>query len=274
MSDRILYQEHLRPWSHIEFDEGFLIWSGKSSEIDIWRRTSDQISNPLPAHNPTERQQSELNLINLSRPREVDEVSHRGQFQPFTLLTTPAPISASRYVHPHLVAATRNCSFAYVYDVPNARLFKTIPLEENSTDMVRYVEHSQKHVFVCTKDRVLVFRKSDAQRVFTLTKDTPIDQALGVHWRRNRKSPRNEGRLVSDSVERINFGTNFSAAHISPCGRILVVMLEAWTILAITGFDDDAEPLQVTGIMTSEAISHYLAFDGYHIAVAGVSHGS
>jgi len=46
-------------------------------------------------------------------------------------------------------------------------------------------------------------------------------------------------------------------------------MLEAWTILAITGFDDDAEPLQVTGIMTSEAISHYLAFDGYHIAVAG-----
>jgi hypothetical protein len=254
-----------------------------SSEIEVWRRTSDQILNPLPADNPAERQQLEHDPINLHRPQEgvqVDEVSHRGQFQRFTLLTTPTPTSASRYVHPHLVVATRDCSFVYIYDVPNARLFKTIPLEKNSDETVRYVEHSQKHVFVCTDDQVLVFRKSDAQRVFTLTKDTQIDQAFGVNWDHSwvsRIMDRTvEGRLTSDNLdEKISdYGKNFAAAHISACGRILVVMLDAWAILVITGFDDDEESLRVTGISTSEAVFHYLAFDGYHIAAAGVSQGS
>jgi hypothetical protein len=268
----------LPAWSHIEFDEGFLIWNGRGSQIDIWRRTSD---NPLSADNPTERQQREHKPISSRSPQGVqtDDALHRGKFQPFTVLTTPTPTSASRYVHPHLVVATRNCSFAYIYDVPNARLLKAIPLEEISTEMVRYVEHSQKHIFVCTNDQVLVFRKSDAQRVFTLTKHMQLDQALLVawphlSWELQIMDRTIEAPFISDvDVGKISdYGSNFSATHISACGRILVVMLEAQAILVITGFDDE-EPLRITGIMLSDALG-YLAFDGYHIAIAGVSQTS
>lgn len=203
-------------------------------------------------------------------PTGADRAKNRGKFWPFAVLQPPRPTSASRYVHPHLVLATRDCSFAYLYDVPNTTLLKTISLSGSTGRTVRYVEHSPTHIFVCTADDVRLFRKSDGHLAFTLTRSTPIFQLLSVPSDMDLTDQAAPLLVVSDITDWEAACEDFQAVHVSPCGRVWVVLQDSPGILVVTGCGE-SETVQVTAIDLFTSDLQYLAFDGYHIAIAAVS---
>ncbi|KAG8858487.1 hypothetical protein FRB91_009710 [Serendipita sp. 411] len=62
----------------------------------------------------------------------------------------------------------------------------------------------------------------------------------------------------------------FKAVHVSPCGRIWVAICEESFVYIVTGgLEGTNFPLELTEIYLGEEELYYLAFDGYHVAVAG-----
>lgn len=290
-------------WAHCEFDNGFLIWGRRDRTIEVWRRDADQINDPLPACNPHDDQrmqytQSQKQVLeamedlpsdsdtsesdSLAKPKQATDLVApiRGCFQPFGLLDPPTSTSASRYVHPHLVLATRLLETVYVYDIPNNRLAQTISLEpadDGRPSTVYYVEHSRTHVFICTEDAVHVYSKADGKLYATVRTDIVPDLWLVVPrvpiWPSKsvgiEETQRERLIAVNPAQTRPHASGEFCAVHVSPCGNIWVIMNERNYILVIIGGNEDPTRMRVATIVLNDPELVYLAFDGHHIAVAG-----
>jgi hypothetical protein len=63
----------------------------------------------------------------------------------------------------------------------------------------------------------------------------------------------------------------FCAVHVSPSGGIWVIMNEKDYILVVTGGAEGPTQIVVVSVFIGDPALTYLAFDGHHIAVAGVS---
>lgn len=206
----------------------------------------------------------------------------RGCFQPFLLLSPPTPTSASRYVHPHLVLVTRFLQFAYIYDIPNNRLVKTLtlqPADDGRPSTVYYVEHSRIHVFICTEDAVYIYTKDGGRLFATVRPDVVLTKQLKVATNilqdPDISSDSSEAQkmqlLTVHPVQALNAVGEYSAIHVSPCGGIWVIMKEMDEILVIVGGAEDPARMKVVSVQLDDPDLFYLAFDGHHIAVAGVS---
>ena len=289
-------------WSHCEFDKGFLIWGRHSTEIEVWRRRKDQLLDPLPMCAPDELQLvseplapaaelSDEELLtalradesdpddNVDRPRSrLRDLEYRGQFTPFCVLTPPKTTSASRFVYPELVVVARDARDAYIFNVPNAKLVKTIMLEICAQEVfveftVRYVDHSPTHVFVCTAFSIAAYCKSDGKCDMWLTRDKLSPNRIYKAVTRPGEGICDLNRLEEmDSAEDAAVvGEEFFAVHVSPCGRIWVFIREHKYLYVCTGgFESGEEPLNMTRIDLPGRAFYYLAFDGKNIAVAGV----
>jgi hypothetical protein len=204
-------------------------------------------------------------------------VTTRGRFEPFLVISPPMNVSASRFVYPQLLVATRDQAFAYLYDVPTGKLDKTITINDGTATTLHYVEHGPRHIYICTEATVSAYRKSDGKLVFSLTHDnvaqhqysvTPPDDLdeLSVN---SLYLP-----LTSEAADQHKnlghgYGVDFNAIHISPCEEIMVVISEG-SIFVVTGWEEKPEEPQITWIQSDDEFD-YLGFDGKHIAVAGVS---
>lgn len=165
--------------------------------------------------------------------------------------------------------ATPDNTHAYVYDVPNAKLVKTIPLTGQEANAVFYVEHSQTHVFVCTGMAIDAYRKSDCKHVFTL----PHDNKPATHeYQTTDLMEGIDGRhalgLIPRSPAARTAVYQFIAIHVSPCGQKFVGMSSFGQLVIVTGFEE-GQDLETSSIDLDDDLV-YLAFDGNRIAVAGV----
>ncbi|KAG8832908.1 hypothetical protein FRC17_000350 [Serendipita sp. 399] len=286
-------------WAHCEFDKGFLIWGRGVAKIDIWRREIDQREDPLPACDPDEFQRGISGLIRRMEQEggyRDDLPGIRGRFEPFVCLHTETATSASRFVYPHLVLATRDAQIAYIYDVPSAKLLRKIELNPDNTvglegdDRVNYVEQSQTHVFVCMERQIVTYKKSDGAVDLIFRARQPPTHMLSIDpqdpgfeeeddeeegygsWETTKKLP-----LCSIEDRSLLFKhfahsalRTFQAVHVSPCGRIWVAICDESFIYVVTGgLEGTGSALEITEIYLGVEELHYLAFDGYHIAVAG-----
>lgn len=281
-------------WAHCEFDKGFLIWGRRSAQIEVWRRRKDQLLDPLPACSPDELQLgseriapgaelSDDELLAALRAEEstsdeagcekseLRDLEYRGQFTPFCVLTPPKVTSASRFVYPELVVVTRDATNAYIFNVPTARLVKTLELEALEDETVCYVDHSPTHVFICTTLTMSAYRKSDGQRDMRLTRDqlSPNHVYNAVVRPGERLCDLNMIQYLASEQDEAMY-KEYLAVHVSPCGRIWVLIQEQKHLYICTGgFEGGEEPLEMTRIDLPDGELYYLAFDGKNIAVAG-----
>ncbi|PVF96337.1 hypothetical protein CPB86DRAFT_762356 [Serendipita vermifera] len=282
--ETITWQNYSIPrWAHCEFDKGFLIWSRNSGKLEVWRRMKDQRHDPIPACNPDFWQQRAV-LQPPSSPLEDDSdmegsspptspISTRGRFEPFIVLSPPMTVSASRFVYPQLLVATREQAFAYLYDVPSGNLVKTITINDSTGTSIHYVEHGPRHIYICTEAAVSAYRKSDGKLVFslnhdsvaqhhyTLTSPEDTDGVNSLHLPLVPKPADPNNTLVHGN------GVDFIAIHISSCEGIIVVISEG-SIFIVTGWEERPEEPEITWIQSTDEFE-YLGFDGKHIAVAG-----
>ncbi|KAG8760311.1 hypothetical protein FRC14_003467 [Serendipita sp. 396] len=285
------------PWAHCEFDKGFLIWGRRTTKIEVWRRKCDQEADPLPAYDPDEYQRATHTLLTqlegLEENTQIERSDQRGKFQPFICLNTEVPTSASRFVYPHLVLATRDALFVFVYDVPNAKLLRKIELDQDNVldgdgddedETVNYVEHSPTHVFVCMERQIGIYKKSDGKADLVFRTTHPPDYLLSIDPEDPEFEDEEEVTLTSmelplrpienHTIRLNNFAHSglreFKAVHVSPCGRIWVAICEESLVYIVTGgLEGTNFPLELTEIYLGEEELYYLAFDGYHVAVAG-----
>ncbi|KAG8827109.1 hypothetical protein FRC19_005537 [Serendipita sp. 401] len=285
------------PWAHCEFDKGFLIWGRRTTKIEVWRRKCDQEADPLPAYDPDEYQRATHTLLTqlegLEENTQIERSDQRGKFQPFICLNTEVPTSASRFVYPHLVLATRDALFVFVYDVPNAKLLRKIELDQDNVldgdgddedETVNYVEHSPTHVFVCMERQIGIYKKSDGKADLVFRTTHPPDYLLSIDPEDPEFEDEEEVTLTSmelplrpienHTIRLNNFAHSglreFKAVHVSPCGRIWVAICEESFVYIVTGgLEGTNFPLELTEIYLGEEELYYLAFDGYHVAVAG-----
>jgi hypothetical protein len=239
------------------------------AEMFAWHRSVESELERPPSGDPT-------------APRPP--IPTRGVFRPFTLLQTPEPTSASRFVYPHLVLSTRFLQYAYIYDIPSNKLIKTIKLGDVADQLNRiyYIEHNATHIFICTEDAVYIYGKEDGRLFLKLPADVTPHVRLRVAWEEGlalydpipAAPPAQRMKLVIVGAEEAPYTptpAEFCAVHVSPCGGIWVIMHEMDYILVVTGGAKDPTEITVTSVFLGDPALTYLAFDGHHIAVAGVS---
>ena len=81
---------------------------------------------------------------------------------PFTLIFTPHPVRAYRFVYPTLLAASQDYQEAYLYDIPTGQLQQTVSLRHSLHFHlhIEYVDFSARHVFVCAEaEGLLIFSR-------------------------------------------------------------------------------------------------------------------
>ena len=136
-------------------------------------------------------------------------------------------------------------------------------------------------MFVCTEDAVYVYGKDDGRLFATVRADVMPHVRLRVA---DEYSP-HDPPPVDSTTQKMKLWVvgrehaqylpsasgEFYAVHVSPCGGIWVIMNERDYILVITGGSKDPTQLTVVSIFLGDPELVYLAFDGHHIAVAGVS---
>jgi len=209
---------------------------------------------------------------------------NRGHFYLFALLSPPKATSASRFIYPHLLLATHFLEHAYIYDIPSNRLLKTIELggPDEQIHQIYYVEHNLKHIFICTRYVVYVYGKEDGRLFLKLPLNIVPHLRLRVAWDGVTlfdpmpRAVMQKMDLVPVEREETQYSPvasmgEFSAVHVSECGGIWVIMNEAGYILVITGGQEDPTQITVVSVLLGDGELTYLAFDGHHIAVAGVS---
>ena len=146
------------PYSHIEYDNGYLAFSNRSRSFEIWRLVSSFPHDDDPEHPyPPSVDIPQLQAYQQATTRYAQENGcARGHFKPWALLDftlderPTASVRASILVYPTFVAAS--CERVYLFDLPSSSLAGTIKNLGN-TDAehrwISYVELSTRYVFVC-----------------------------------------------------------------------------------------------------------------------------
>jgi len=249
--------------------------------MDVWRREADHISSPLPAYVPSGEQ---LSAKADSSIWSVNTAA--GIFTPFCTFQTPRPTRATRFVYPTLAVVTADGRNAYLYDVPNATLTQTINIhsaDSTTTETVRYVEVSARHVFICTPVGLQIISRESGKVVCTINQNTmplPDMASLPLSWISEPDEMFHSQCVVSFAENKMVLlapPAAFHAVHVSPCGKHFVAVTPTGYVLLVPNFEQairaEGEQAKLEGagyVLKLDVGITYMAFDGKRIVLATV----
>ncbi|KAF8875517.1 hypothetical protein BD779DRAFT_1563403 [Infundibulicybe gibba] len=294
--DRLLWrlpETYVRRFAHCEYDEGYMIFDRLDGSKDVWRRADlYDAEQARDVKSPPDN----LQLMASSVASLGSFSPGRGHFLPWALLRPPGPAYAYRFVHPTLLVSSSRTAF--LWDIPTGALIQTIPdiqqpypagtnaTEPTTLGELRYVEVNEKYIFLCGTNTLRIFSRSDGKirasirsRVanygswtFTLTPDGPTSWGSGALPVRQKievcRSPPPVPPLPVDE---------FTAVHVSKCGRHLVALLESSRVIILPNFERIMQGVDVYDIAIDVQLgsprlaSTYLAFENGRIAAATTS---
>ena len=146
-----------------------MIFDCNNGDMEVWRHLSDITENVVDESSAPDATRHEVyNLI-----RKLYPSATNGHFQPWAVLHTPGLCNAYRFVYPTLIAATFWC--AYLWDIPSGKLIQTLHdcqfLTEDGYEYlgaIKYVEISERHVFLVGQFRLRVFSRATGKSILDL----------------------------------------------------------------------------------------------------------
>lgn len=258
----------------------------------MWRREADHISSPLPACAPSDEQlATKADAFAPSGPPGPVSTADGtwGVFTPFCTLQTPRPTQATRFVYPTLAVVTGDGRNAYLFDVPTATLTQTInihPPGSTTTEEVRYVEISARHVFICTSVGLRIISRRTGKVVCIVdpakmplpdlaslyASSWPHATAVEMFFSRGICGVGGANKTALRAPR-----TPFCAVHVSPCGNHFVSVTPTGYVLLVPNFEQaikaegDQANLEGGGyVLKLSAGIVYMAFDGKRIVLATV----
>ncbi|KAH9019012.1 hypothetical protein EDB85DRAFT_2294341 [Lactarius pseudohatsudake] len=167
-SSLVLY---VRPFSHCEYDNGYLVFDRMSEEKEVWRLASDfSAEGEVATHSPPDVEQMDASACAAT---VYHQYAPRGQFRPWAVLALPSFTIMYRLAYPTLIFA--NSRHAFLYDLRTGSLVQTIDLQ------ICYVDVNERYVFVCEPHAVHVFSRESGNEVLEIPADATIRCTLLVH---------------------------------------------------------------------------------------------
>ncbi|KAF9643602.1 hypothetical protein BDM02DRAFT_3123197 [Thelephora ganbajun] len=295
---RILWsldEEFCDPLAHCEYDEGYIVFDRIGSYVEIWRRRIDTLDIPeeawpLEPHNKPDSLMIEANLIaqaqylDTSRGRDPDHL--RGQFAPWARLLIPEDPDdelAFKLTRGTLLAS--GAYKAFLYGVEKAELQQTIELHTFGSEQLRYVDVSNQHIFIVSALHLNVYDRANGSHVLSI----PAGRLPWDFY----ASPKNQWRCAEETSNHGELGFRraappnwahrvdyFHAAHVSSCGKHLVIMTLSSRIILIQDFWKLLTPSSTKLQHISKQVDFYikrpslelegyLAYDRGKVAVIG-----
>lgn len=166
-----MIQESCDSFVHCEHDEGYLVFNRLDNCKEVWRRRIDTLDIteeawPSQLYNKPDKSMAMGNRIaenkffNASHSRDLDHL--HGQFVPWARLLVPQDSRAFKLTRGTLLVSSSQKAF--LFDVEKAELRQTIGLNA-LTGILRYVDISDKHVFIVSTDRLDVYDRATGSRV-------------------------------------------------------------------------------------------------------------
>ncbi|THU97133.1 hypothetical protein K435DRAFT_663256 [Dendrothele bispora CBS 962.96] len=281
--------EYVRAFAHCEYEKGFLIFDRLDRGKEVWRLADD-----YPAGEPDQSVKYPPRDHQIAASEQAflqhESTYPRGHFKPWALFIMPRPTRAFRFVYPTLLVGSTNEFF--LWDVRSRDLVQTIPSRQNPTYAtvaaqesiahLSYVEVSEKHVFVCSATALLVFSRSDGRRVLELPSDRfaygpvyalqdKVEPPEGIQSVMVRH-PLAEGVSRTPPLRNRRYFDEFTAVHVSSCGRHLIAMLASSRLVVIKHFEQGINGLEERmfqiNVGSPRSASKYLTFVKNKVAVA------
>ncbi|KAG8951103.1 hypothetical protein FRC04_006762 [Tulasnella sp. 424] len=187
-TEEVLWQlprRYVSPFAHVEYDQGFIVFTRRDNGVEVWRRSADSFNrrtyltcNPSPGQvaaspYPVPRFPEnfppiyDMDSINPANRGQLPSLPRRGVYLPFALINPPARTRASRFVYPHLAVASETAHKAYIWDVPTSSLIQTIQIDPlpqpgdfGLPQIIYYVELNEDFVFVCWSFCLMVYHRA------------------------------------------------------------------------------------------------------------------
>ncbi|TFK95502.1 hypothetical protein BDV98DRAFT_556347 [Pterulicium gracile] len=291
--NRVLWSlglDYMWPYSHIEYDNGYLAFSNRSRSFEIWRLATIDEHNLYPYPPSVDLAQIRA-YVNADTQHATENGDTRGHFKPWALLDfTPDDrrVRASRLVYPTFAAAS--CETVYLFDLPSSRLAGTIKnLGSSSTAhrWISYVELSERYVFVCWSGSMYAYRRPDVpdeagegfkggECVFKLN---PANHFGPWSMRVDALDPENAwegrgdavmtrpGKVVLEEEYRLQPNI-FSAVHATPDASTVVVAMDNGTCIIINDFlsvirgeVDEGNTIVTIETGKDSSLLRYIAYD-------------
>ncbi|KZP28040.1 hypothetical protein FIBSPDRAFT_947948 [Athelia psychrophila] len=256
-----LPQSHVVDYAHCEYDAGFLVFTGQTGNLEVWRLADDFDDTPGPLESQPEEEQIRASD---SAGEQYQSNTSRGHFRAWALMQPPATTRASRFVYPTLIAVGQ--TQAFLWDIITGRLIITIDNIDGMVDgeplgRIKYVEFNKNYVVICGSNQLRIFANrpqstllyhitSSSQRhvPFSVELAKLVDEQhdnapnmvpIPLTWRKNNPMAKGAPKSFSDDhYRRALLGNDdFVAAHFSPCGSNLVCMRSTGKILLIKNIE-------------------------------------
>ncbi|KAN0140889.1 hypothetical protein V8E53_001333 [Lactarius tabidus] len=265
-----LPKSYVRPCSHIEYDNGFLVFD-KDGDMEVWRLDSDFSEGEVALDAPPNLMQM---VTSASAAELYEQYAPRGQFRPWALLEFPdSTTSAYRLMYPTLICASNEQAF--LHDVRTGSLVQTVDL---NLQTLCSVDLSERHIFVCEYEVLHVFSRESGFEVLRIPAFATVRCNLRVEdpflvsgdW---LVTPLSVSPEVDESPRQ-----KFIDAQVSRDGRDLVVLSETHRVVFIRDFEcicrgeTTFERAGHVLDLRPEDICYYLGFEHARVCVATI-HG-
>ncbi|KAF8148668.1 hypothetical protein B0H34DRAFT_736501 [Crassisporium funariophilum] len=282
---------YVRPYAHLEYGQGYMIFDREDGQKEVWRRVSD-VQEGVSGHRveisstPDLKQKRVYDEVRSLYMNLLDPESTLGQFQPWALLRMPEPTRAYRFVYPTLLVSS--FQHVYLWDIPSGKLIQTLDDIQNLSapdaqpdvglGSIKYVEMSSRHVFLAGGYLLRVFDRLTGKSVM----DIPSTRQRYGFWKYDLKYA--HGHVPGSVLVRHEFsvtGKEYTATsrllidqlvavHVSSCGLHLVALLRGSKLFVLHDFEkfigrDPSEiyahtlDLQIGSPRSSQSV--YLAYE-------------
>ncbi|KAG9223420.1 hypothetical protein PLEOSDRAFT_1081654 [Pleurotus ostreatus PC15] len=277
---------YVRRFAHCEYGEGFVVFDRMNGSKEVWRLASEYDTSPPPTSALPDDGQLDAYAQSASFYH-----SSRAVFRPWLLLQMPIHTRAYRFVYPSLLVS--GTDQAFIFDVlTGARVQLINDLQDanaqgDGLDDINYVDVNVRHVFVCCESVLKVFSRETGRCVLEITSDQVYygDQRFRLVYMSSSDALA-QSELVRCSTEKEIDTTvpaerqfdQFVAAHVSPCGSHMALLLSCSRLIVVPNFQriiSGETTLRATaldiqlGSMRFQSI--YLAYEHSRIAVATAS---
>lgn len=162
-------QSHVYNGCHCEYDNGYVVFSNRDGDMEVWRLASDfSTEDEVAAEAPP----NDVQMTVSAHAAEVyRQYAPRGHFRPWALLTVflPQHMRTYRLVYPTLICAS--LEQIVLYDVRTGSLVQVVNIDLQT---LSYVDVSEHHVFVCEQDVVHVFSRGCGIEVLRIPADATV----------------------------------------------------------------------------------------------------
>ncbi|KAG6830268.1 hypothetical protein H0H92_001534 [Tricholoma furcatifolium] len=273
-----LPNNHVRPYAHCEYGEGFVIFDYVDGSKEVWRHldswNDEEVASVASDSMPTARQRRVFTVAEEKYAVESPGAT-RGHFRPWAILRPPQLTRAFRFYYPTLGAA--GWDHIYLWDVRTGTLIQTIEqtqsgMQNQSQDTVpaafevlgdiNYIEVSEKYVFLCGTHFLRVFSRASGRSTAKVRDGASLVPQEVVC---SRVAMPDSPNLILDE---------FIGVHISPCGSHLAALMMSSRLIILPDFEralqsnvrtfDIALEVQLGSPCLS---SRYLAFENGRISV-------